>query len=71
MFRKQPYLPAYPYDKTTDIITLPADVETRIRRIAAAGNKVDAVKEVSLLTGAGLRLSKRYVDKLITTRKSG
>jgi hypothetical protein len=69
MFRKRPYPPPYPYDKATDTITLPVDIETRICRMAAAGNKVDAVKETSLLTGAGLRVSKRYVDNLIATRK--
>jgi len=66
--RKRPYPPPYPYEKATDTITLPADIEARIRKIAA-DNKVDAVQNVTLLTGAGLRVSKRYVDSLLDRRK--
>ncbi len=66
--RKRPYPPPYPYDKATDTITLPADIEARIRSIAT-NDKVDAVEQVTLLTGAGLRVSKRYVDGLLNRRK--
>jgi hypothetical protein len=68
MLRKRPYPPLYPYDKATNTITLPADIEARIRQIAA-DDKVDAIQNVTLLTGAGLRVSKRYVDGLLALRR--
>ena len=59
--------PQYPYDQTTDTIELPKKVEKRLRRLVLAGNKVEAVKQVTRLTGAGLRVSKDYVDSLVTS----
>ena len=56
--------PLYPYNKKTKTITLPKEVEKEILRIISSGNKVEAVKQVTRLTGAGLRISKDYVDKL-------
>lgn len=61
--------PLYPYDKKTKTITLPKEVEKEILRIISGGNKVEAVKQVTRLTGAGLRISKNYVDKLAQTKK--
>jgi ribosomal protein L7/L12 len=46
------------------MITLPKEVERQLRRLVAEGNKVEAVRQVTRLTGAGLRVSKDYVDSL-------
>ena len=54
----------YPYDRRTQAITLPKEVERQLRRLVADGNKVEAIRQVTRLTGAGLRVSKDYVDRL-------
>jgi hypothetical protein len=54
----------YPYDKRTDTITLPPEVEKELRRLISDGDRVEAVRRVTGLTGAGLRVSKHYVDSL-------
>jgi hypothetical protein len=56
--------PLYPYDKRTHTINLPPTVEKELRHLIAAGNKVEAVKRVTKLTGAGLRVAKDYIDTL-------
>jgi ribosomal protein L7/L12 len=56
--------PHFPYDKRTSTITLPSEVEKELRRLISTGNKVEAIKRVTKLTGAGLRVSKDYVDSL-------
>ncbi len=56
--------PPFPYDMHTQTIVLPADVEKEIRHLVLAGNKIEAVRKVTKFTGAGLRLSKGYVDSL-------
>jgi len=61
---RKPVVPLYPYDKRTDTITLPEKVEKELRQLVLAGNKVEAMKRVTRLTGAGLRVSKDYVDRL-------
>ena len=60
--------PLYSYDKTTNTIRLPPDVEHELFHLAASGDKVEAVKRVTRLTGAGLRAAKDYVDALIRRR---
>lgn len=55
--------PIYPYDKVTNTISFPAEVENNIK-LLRKNDKVAAVKEVTRLSGAGLRLSKKYVDNL-------
>ena len=60
--------PPYPYDKRTNTIRLPPDVEHELFHLAASGDKIEAVKRVTRLTGAGLRLSKDYVDALLRRR---
>jgi ribosomal protein L7/L12 len=55
--------PTFPCDKRTNTIRLPASVEKEICNLAAKGEEIEAIKRVSRLTGAGLRLSKDYVDK--------
>jgi ribosomal protein L7/L12 len=56
--------PPYPYDKRTQTIRLPKAIERQLQHIIAEGNKVEAVRQVTRLTGAGLRVSKDYVDRL-------
>jgi len=55
----------YPYNKETNTIELPPKVERELRRLIMRGEKIEAVKQVTELTGAGLRVSKGYVDGLI------
>ena len=64
LFARKKVVPLYPYDKRTKAITLPKEVERRLRRLVAEGNKVEAVLQVTRFTGAGLRVSKGYVDSL-------
>lgn len=56
--------PLYPYDQETGKIDLPEDVIADLKSVLLAGKKVEAVKRVIELTGAGLRMSKDYVDDL-------
>ena len=62
-------VPQYPYDQQAKTIRLPANIESELRRLVLAGDKIEAVKRVTRLTGAGLRVSKDYVDGLATTYK--
>ena len=57
--------PAYPYNRKTDKINLPDEIVADLKFLLMAGNKVAAVKRVAELTGAGLRISKDYVDALV------
>lgn len=61
--------PSYPYDERTNKIELPAKVEKELLRLLSTGNKAEAVKRVTRLTGAGLRVSKDYVDTLAKTER--
>lgn len=61
-------IPPFPYDRTTDTIHLPADIEEELLRLISTGNKVEALKRVLRLTGAGLRVSKDYVDHLAESK---
>ncbi len=61
--------PSYPYDERTNKIELPAKVEKELLRLLSTGNKAEAVKRVTRLTGAGLRASKDYVDTLAGTER--
>ncbi len=54
----------YPYDKQTGRIKLPAELEKEIEQMAKRGDIVSAMKRVMDLTGAGLRYSKVYIDRL-------
>jgi ribosomal protein L7/L12 len=63
-------MPPYPYDKKTDTITLPAEIEQDLRRLVSTGKQIEAVKRVIHLTGAGLKVSKDYVDRLAATRST-
>jgi ribosomal protein L7/L12 len=58
-------IPLYPYDKKTNTIHLPDKIVADLKFLLLAGNKPAAVKRVAELTGAGLRMSKDYVDNLI------
>ena len=57
-------VPLYPFDKKTGKIELPEEVIADLQFFLLVGNKPAAVKRVAELTGAGLRLSKDYVDGL-------
>ena len=56
--------PLYPYDKRTGKIELPDDVVADLKFLMLVGRKPEALKRVTELTGASLRVSKDYVDSL-------
>ena len=56
--------PKYPYDSKSDTIHLPPEIIEDLKFILLTGNKVAAVKRVAELSGAGLRVSKDFVDEL-------
>ena len=60
--------PLFPYDAKTNTIHLPRNMEEELQRLVLTGKKVEAVKRVTELTGAGLRASKDYVDNLVKQR---
>jgi len=57
-------IPPFPYDSKTNAIVLPYEIESELRYLVLTGQKVEAVKRVTQLTSAGLRVSKDYVDSL-------
>lgn len=57
--------PVYPYDPKTNTVRLPPEIVQELKSFLLAGNKAAAVKRVTELTGAGLRVSKDYVDGLL------
>jgi len=67
MFAKKT-IPPYPYDKRANTITLPSDIDHELFHLAAGGDRVEAIKRVMELTGAGLKVSKDYVDALLKRR---
>ena len=56
--------PLYPVNKKTGKIELPDNVITDLKFFLLVGNKPAAVKRVCELTGAGLQVSKNFVDGL-------
>jgi len=56
--------PLYPYNKKTNTILLPDEIVADLKFLILAGNKIEALKRVAEMTGAGLRVSKDYVDGL-------
>ena len=64
-FRKK-VKPPFPYDAKTQVIRLPHTIEAELRHLILTGKKVEAFRLVTELTGAGLRVSKDYVDSLVT-----
>ncbi len=64
-FRKK-VKPPFPYDAKTQVIRLPHTIEEELRHLILTGKKVEAFRRVTELTGAGLRVSKDYVDSLVT-----
>ncbi len=60
--------PTYPYDPVTGQILLPDPIKEELRRMIARGEKIEAMKRVLELTGAGLKISKDYVDELARQR---
>ena len=63
LLRKKAVSP-FPYHAKTNTISLPAQIERELRSLISTGKKVEAMKRVISLTGAGLRVSKDYVDRL-------
>ena len=63
LLRKKAVYP-FPYNAKTNTINLPIQIERDVRRLVSTGKKVEALKSVISLTGAGLRVSKDYVDTL-------
>ena len=63
LLRKKAVYP-FPYNRRTHTISLPAQIEREVRRLVSTGKKVEAMQRVISLTGAGLRVSKDYVDSL-------
>jgi len=59
----------YPYEAGTNTIRLPSNIEYDLHDLVQAGNKAEAVKRVTQLTGAGLRVSKDYVDSLVDSKR--
>lgn len=57
--------PVYPFDPKTNTIHLPPEIDKELKSLLQASDKIAAVKRVADLTGAGLRMSKDYVDDLI------
>jgi ribosomal protein L7/L12 len=57
--------PQFPYDKKTKTVVLPAKMTKEVRHLVVTGRKIEAIKRVAQLTGAGLRISKDYVDSLV------
>lgn len=64
LHRKPNIAPPYPYDEKQNLIRIPEEIEQQLRKLVQSGQKVEAVKQVTDLTGAGLRVSKDYVDSL-------
>jgi hypothetical protein len=57
--------PPYPFDQVHNTIRLPQEIEAQLQQLARTGHKVEAIKQVTQLTGAGLRVAKDYVDGLV------
>jgi len=57
-------VPLYHFDRKTGKIELPEGFIAGLKFFMLVGDKPAAVKRVAELTGAGLRMSKDYVDKL-------
>ena len=60
--------PLRPYDPETNAIHLPPATANELRVLVANGRKVEAVRRVAELTGAGLRVSRDYDDDLVKPR---
>lgn len=50
--------------KDSSTIRLPQEIEAHLQQLARSGQKIEAIKQVTKLTGAGLRVAKDYVDGL-------
>ena len=57
--------PPYPFDANRNLIHLPIEVENHLRQLVRNGQPIEAVRQVTRLTGAGLRMAKDYVDGLV------
>ena len=57
--------PPYPLDANRNLIHLPIEVENHLRQLVRNDQPIEAVRQVTRLTGAGLRMAKDYVDGLV------
>jgi len=57
----------FPYEAENGIIRLPQETVDKLRQLVLSGRKAEAVRRATQLTGAGLRVSKDYVDSLMET----
>lgn len=64
-FKIERTVPLYPCDKQTDTISLPSEIEKEVKNIALTKGVPLAMKKVMDLTGAGLKVSKDYIDNLL------
>ena len=55
----------FPYDDENSVLRLPQETVDKLRELLLAGRKIEAVRRVTQLTGAGLRVSTDYVDSLM------
>ncbi len=62
--KREKVKPLYPINKNTGKIELPDEVIADLKFLLLVGNNPAAVKRVCELTGAGLRVSKNFVDSL-------
>lgn len=56
--------PLYPINKKTGKIELPDDIVADLKFLMLVGRKPEALKRMAEFTGAGLRISKDYIDSL-------
>lgn len=68
MLTREKSIPLYPCDENTNTINLPLEIEKELLHLVSTRNKIEAVRKVTRLTGAGLRVSKDYVDNLAKIR---
>ena len=62
--------PPYPYDKDTDTISLPPALKKDVLDTALAKGVPVAMKKVMEFTGAGLKVSKSYIDDLVERNRN-
>jgi hypothetical protein len=62
--KRKSHTPPYPYDKHSNMISLPPEVKQEIQHLVMQGRRPEALKKVANLTGASLRISKDYIDDL-------
>ncbi|MFC1478742.1 hypothetical protein ACFL57_04715 [Candidatus Margulisiibacteriota bacterium] len=60
-------MPQYPYDRINNKIILPDEVAKELKKLCSRNDpmsKNEAMKKTMGLTGAGLKMSKEFLDSL-------